>query len=151
MEKDMVFVPHTKEVYATARSITVEQIEDLVEETPLYTMIKLLGHQLAGWQLYLMFNFTAGPKSRKAEGKVGKLSQSHFSPYSAAFEENQAFDIFLSDVGLAITAGSVWYAAQFLGWGTMSLLYIAPYMWVHHWLGNSLVSTSNASIVLTDF
>jgi fatty acid desaturase len=121
-------------VYAQTKGITVDKVSELVEETPLYTMLKLIGHQIAGWQLYLLFNFTAGPKSRRGKEEVSRFSQSHFSPFSAAFEENQAFDIFLSDLGLAITATGIWYAAQFLGWGTISLLYIAPYFWVHHWL-----------------
>ncbi|KAK5655726.1 hypothetical protein OQA88_5263 [Cercophora sp. LCS_1] len=132
MEKDMAFVPQTKEDRDKPRLANLYMDPELFEDVPIVQLFKLLMHQLAGWQMYLMFNVSAGPNSKQKEG--GWLHVSHFEPTSAVFRPNEAIFIALSDLGLAITGYLLYLAAGVVGWKTVVLMYVVPYMWVHHWL-----------------
>ena len=44
----------------------------------------------------------------------------------------------MTDIGLAITMGVLYLAAQSIGWSRVFLLYGVPYFWVHHWLSKYL-------------
>jgi len=133
MEKDMAFVPQTKEDRDKPRLANLYMDPELFEDVPIIQLAKLIAHQLAGWQMYLLFNVSAGPASKQRDA-AGWMRVSHFEPTSAVFRPNEAFFIFLSDLGLAITATGLYFAAQVVGWQTIFLMYVVPYMWVHHWL-----------------
>ncbi|KAJ5141488.1 Oleate hydroxylase FAH12 [Penicillium atrosanguineum] len=135
IDKDVVFVPATEsEVKAQEPSMFSKFIE-LVEETPLYHAITLLGHQLFGWQLYMLFNVSAGNKSLPPKEKGPKmLRNSHLDPIGSLFTSSQAPLIAISDIGLLIVGTSLYYLAQHIGSWKVVLLYVVPYMWVHHWL-----------------
>jgi fatty acid desaturase len=133
MEKDMAFVPQTKEDRDKPRLANLYMDPELFEDVPIVQLIKLLAHQLAGWQMYLLFNVSAGPASKQRED-AGRLRVSHFEPTSAVFRPNEALFIAISDLGLAITATALYFASTVIGWKTVFLLYVVPYMWVHHWL-----------------
>lgn len=130
MEKDMAFVPRTKDDYAQRVLSALEMFED----TPIYQLIALLFHQLLGWQMYLTFNISAGSGSlqRPASNLLGK---SHFGPSSAVFRRNEAPFIFLSDVGICVVLFALYKLAGVVGTSTVLLAYAQPYFWVHHWLG----------------
>ncbi|KAH7129463.1 bifunctional D12/D15 fatty acid desaturase [Dactylonectria estremocensis] len=136
MEKDMAFVPATAPKSSRQALLAGIGLEELFEDTPVFQALRLLGHQLFGWQIYLLFNATAGKGSqqRKTEGWSKWLRVSHFEPTSAVFRPSEAIFIFLSDVGLAIMGTVLYFVAQKIGaWNTF-LLYGVPYIWVHHWL-----------------
>ncbi|KAK3380467.1 fatty acid desaturase-domain-containing protein [Lasiosphaeria ovina] len=133
MEKDMAFVPQTKADRFTPRLANLYMDPEMFEDTPIVQLVKLLSHQLAGWQMYLLFNVSAGPKSKQRES-AGWLRVSHFEPTSSVFRPSEAIYIALSDLGLAITAYGLYLAANIIGWQTLFLLYGVPYFWVHHWL-----------------
>ncbi|KAL2131185.1 hypothetical protein VTI74DRAFT_5433 [Chaetomium olivicolor] len=132
MEKDMAFVPHTKADRQTRRLADLYLDRELFEDVPLVQLAKLLLHQLAGFQMYLLFNVSSGVDS--LQKNRGWWRQSHFEPTSAVFRESEAVYIVLSDLGLAIVGGLVYLAAQAVGWKVVFLMYIVPYFWVHHWL-----------------
>lgn len=136
MEKDMAFVPQLKEDREKPRLANLWMDAELFEDVPIVQLAKLVAHQLAGWQMYLLFNVSAGPKSKqRQDGSWTRVS--HFEPTSAVFRPSEAVYIAISDVGLAITAYGLYLAAQSVGWQTVCLMYLVPYMWVHHWLGKS--------------
>lgn len=136
MEKDMAFVPQLKEDREKPRLANLWMDAELFEDVPIVQLAKLVAHQLAGWQMYLLFNVSAGPKSKqRQDGSWTRVS--HFEPTSAVFRASEAVYIAISDVGLAITAYGLYLAAQSVGWQTVCLMYLVPYMWVHHWLGKS--------------
>lgn len=58
MERDMVFVPKTREAYATRIGRFVHELDELTEEAPIATLLHSLGQQLAGWPMYLFGNVT---------------------------------------------------------------------------------------------
>ncbi|CAG8933601.1 unnamed protein product [Penicillium salamii] len=133
MEKDTVFVPWTDKDLASKKNLKIEQLKHLAEETPIVSFIQLIGHQLMGWQLYLFLNVTAGTQSGPEDkGKIAFAS--HYNPSSALFTPSQWILIAYSDLGLLIMGSIVYYFSTVIGAWNMVLLYVIPYLWVHHWL-----------------
>ncbi|KAK3690080.1 fatty acid desaturase-domain-containing protein [Podospora appendiculata] len=141
MERDMVFVPRTREQFASRVGRLVHEISELTEETPIYTLIHLLGQQLIGWPNYLLTNVTGhnyherqreGRGKGKHNGRGGGVN--HFYPSSPLYEARDAPYIIMSDIGIAITACALFYLGQRFGWSNMAVWYFLPYLWVNHWL-----------------
>lgn len=141
MEKDMAFVParasdqkcEDKEGQQQSGLFGLIDMEYL-EDTPAYQAVTLLFHQLFGWLSYLIFNSSAGKDSlqKKTDSLFGR---SHFDPTSAVFRRSEAPYIALSDVGLAMTLSALYMLSTVVGAQNVVLLYLQPYVWVHHWLG----------------
>jgi omega-6 fatty acid desaturase (delta-12 desaturase) len=141
MERDMVFVPKTREVYASRVGKFVHELDELTEETPIATLIHSVAQQLFGWPLYLFANVTGHNNHEKQpEGRgVGKgngffQGVNHFNPASPLYEAKDAKLILLSDVGLAITITALTLLTKTYGFSNMAVWYFAPYLWVNHWL-----------------
>ena len=135
MEKDMAFVPHTKADRQKRRLADLYLDRELFEDVPVVQLFKLLAHQLAGWQAYLLFNVSAGADSQQREASWWRVS--HFEPTSAVFRSSEFGYVALTDLGLAIVAGLLYLASTVVGWKMVFLMYGVPYFWVHHWLGMS--------------
>ena len=142
MERDMVFVPKTREDYATRLGKFVHEIHELTEETPIATIIHSFGQQLLGWPLYLFGNVTGHNNHEKQpEGRgVGKSNGfsdgvNHFNPASPLYEAKDAKLILLSDAGLAVTISILVSLCKTYGFSNMLVWYFLPYLWVNHWLG----------------
>lgn len=142
VERDMVFVPKTREQYATKVGKLVHELTELMEETPIATAGDLLGQQLAGWPLYLISNITGHDNHEKhLEGKgIGKKNGwfsgvNHFNPMSPLYEKKDEKLILASDVGLLITATVLYLVGSNFGWTNLLVWYGIPYLWVNHWLG----------------
>jgi omega-6 fatty acid desaturase (delta-12 desaturase) len=141
MERDMVFVPKTREVYASRIGKLIHEIDELTEETPIATLIHSVGQQLLGWPLYLFGNVTGhNEHERQHEGRgKGKVNGfftgvNHFNPSSPLYEAKDAKLILLSDLGLAITISVLTMLCRTYGFSNMAVWYFAPYLWVNHWL-----------------
>jgi omega-6 fatty acid desaturase / acyl-lipid omega-6 desaturase (Delta-12 desaturase) len=142
IERDMVFVPATKEEYATRRGYLLHQLEELTEETPIATAYHLITQQLFGWPMYLFTNVTGHNKHEgQREGRgVGKKNGffggvNHFNPSSPLYEAKDAKLILLSDMGLLLTCSALYWVGKNYGIGNLFVWYLAPYLWVNHWLG----------------
>lgn len=141
MERDMVFLPRTREEHATRMGYVLHEMHELLEETPIYTASMLLGQQLFGWPYYLFANVTGHDKhAKQPEGKgVGKkngdFSVNHFLPSSPLYERKDEHLILLSDLGLAITGSILALIGYNYGWNNLLVWYFIPYLWVNHWLG----------------
>ncbi|KAI1097803.1 Delta(12) fatty acid desaturase [Jackrogersella minutella] len=141
MERDMVFVPRTREERASRLGKLVHELGELGEETPIVTLTMLLGQQLIGWPNYLLTNVTGHnyhERQREGRGKGKKNGWfngvNHFNPSSPLFEAKDAKLIVLSDVGLSITATALVLLGNKFGWGNLFVWYFLPYLWVNHWL-----------------
>ncbi|KAI1860332.1 uncharacterized protein JN550_011598 [Neoarthrinium moseri] len=134
MERDMAFVPATKEIHEhkVARLSWLGIDPEMVEDAPIVNFVKLMAHQLFAWQTYLLFNISAGPKSLQRKGAWWRLS--HFEPTGAVFRPQEALYVLITDIGLALVGYALYAAAQQIGGWTTFLLYGVPYFWVHHWL-----------------
>ncbi|KAJ2900729.1 delta-12 acyl-CoA desaturase [Zalerion maritima] len=141
MERDMVFVPRTREQAATRIGRMVHEMSELAEEAPIVTLIHLIGQQLIGWPKYLFTNVTGhnfherqreGRGKGKANGGGGGVN--HFDPRSPLYEAKDAKLILLSDIGLLIVGTVLYNLGQMYGWKNMLVWYWLPYLWVNHWL-----------------
>ena len=141
IERDMVFVPRTREQHAARGGFALEDMHELLEETPIYTATSLIGQQLAGWPMYLIANVTGHnnhqkqPEGKGAGRKNGDGSVNHFNPRSPLYEKKDESLILLSDLGLFITASLLFLVGKNYGWTNLLVWYIIPYLWVNHWLG----------------
>ena len=134
--KDTVFVPEIEDDLKAENTSRLEKLLDMAEETSVATIFRLLQHQLVGWQLYLLFNVTAGKDSLPTDtGLNPRRDMSHFTVSSMLFLPSQKLLVILSDLGLLCTLGVLWFASQYLGYQKVMLLYMGPYILVHHWLG----------------
>jgi len=116
MGRDEVFVPPT-------RSEMGEDIPGLLSgPTRIYNITVML---LFGWPAYLFTNVTGHKYDR---------STNHFNPWSPLFRPDQAWVIVLSDIGLAVTLGLLWWAGMAFGIGWVVKVYVVPYLIVNLWL-----------------
>lgn len=157
MERDMVFVPKTRDVYASRLGHFAHELSELMEETPIITAATLIGQQLVGWFLYLSTNRTGhNYHERQAEGRgKGKKNGlgggvNHFDPFSPLYEAKDGKLVLLSDLGLAITTGVLFLLGKNFGWSNLAVWYFLPYIWVNHWLG-TLLGFGQRLFVLTIF
>jgi len=150
MERDMVFLPKTRSVYANRVRKAVNEISELAEEAPLMTAAMLIGRQLVGWPAYLIMNKTghdnhAEQKEGRGKGKKNGLGKgvNHFDPQSPLYDAKDAKYIALSDLGLGLMALVLYELAQAYGWNNLLVWYFVPYLWVNHWLGMSFFPPYN--------
>ncbi|KAL2824872.1 fatty acid desaturase-domain-containing protein, partial [Aspergillus cavernicola] len=141
VSRDMVFVPKTREQYASRIGKTIHELNELMEDTPLATFTHLVVQQLFGWPMYLLTNVTGhNNHERQPEGRgKGKKNGyfggvNHFDPSSPLYEAKDAKLILLSDIGLAITGSVLYLIGSKYGWLNLAVWYGIPYLWVNHWL-----------------
>lgn len=159
LARDMVFVPKTRDQYASRVGKTIHELGELMEDTPILTATNLILQQLFGWPMYLLTNVTGHnnhekqPEGRgkgKANGWFGGVN--HFNPSSPLYEAKDAKLIALSDLGLFLMGTALYYVGSNYGWLNLLVWYGIPYLWVNHWLGKSIkpflheAGTANASI-----
>ena len=142
MERDQVFVPATRQKYASKIGRLVHEVSELGEETPIFTTLFLIGQQLMGWNLYLSTNATGhnhhqhAPNGRGAGKKNGFAGGvNHFDPDSPIFDEKDRHLILLSDLGLLMTLAALTLVGMKLGSFVLVVGYVIPYFWVNNWLG----------------
>lgn len=128
MERDMVFVPKTKAKFLSARG--VEDLEDLVADSPIYTLTHLVIQQLGGWLAYLFTNVTAG----KDYPELSAWQKNHFNPSSVIFEKREYWYIVLSDIGILTQLFVLYNWYKYLGTFNIVINYVIPYLFVNHWL-----------------
>ena len=156
LDRDMVFVPKTREQYASKIGRAAHELAELAEETPIVTAGSLIGQQLAGWLLYLSINITGhNCHTRQKEGRgQGKRNGwggnvNHFDPASPLYEAKDSKLIFASDLGLAVVAGILILIGKKFGWANLAVWYFLPYLWVNHWLGQYLSPKVSIRMLLT--
>lgn len=141
MERDMVFVPATRDEWATRRGYLAHQLHELTEETPIATLVDLILQQLFGWPMYIITNVTGHNKHEGQREGRGKGKQNgffggvnHFNTSSPLYEAKDAHLILLSDFGIFLTGSVLFYIGKNFGWSNLLVWYILPYLWVNHWL-----------------
>ncbi|MCJ1270830.1 hypothetical protein MMC22_010727 [Lobaria immixta] len=131
---DHNYVPPQRSEYASSLLFDVARLEELTEDSPVVTCLRIILQQVIGFPWYLLTNITAAPSSLHKPPSTKLLGNSHFAPTGSLFRAEEALLIFLSDLGLAATAFGLWFAVSRLGVGMVALLYLQPYMWVNHWI-----------------
>ncbi len=134
LAKDHNFVPPQREEYASSLTFDVHRLEELTEDSPLITVLRLVLQQILGFPWYLLTNITASQGSLHKPQSKKFLGNSHFLPQSTIFRPEEAHLIVLSDVGIGIMMAALHYATMKFGLQMVVLLYLQPYMWVNHWI-----------------
>jgi fatty acid desaturase len=106
----------------------------MTEDAPLAAFSRIVIQQLLGWPMYLINNITASAGSLYKEQSDRPLGNSHLNPWSTLFRPEEAHLMIISDVGLILTASGLYLASQKLGFTTVALLYLQPYLWLNHWI-----------------
>ena len=136
LAKDHNYVPPQKGKYASLMGVDFEHLEDMAEDSPIYTFARIILQQLVGFPWYLTANITAtqGSLANKNPPSKYPLGNSHFLPTSALFRPEEWHLILASDIGIGLTAAALWYASTIVGSEAVLLLYVMPYLWVNHWI-----------------
>jgi omega-6 fatty acid desaturase (delta-12 desaturase) len=142
IDRDMVFVPKTREQYGSRIGYYAHELSELMEETPIMTALHMIQQQLFGWPFYTSLNVTGhNNHHRQHEGRgVGKRNGflggvNHYLPSSPLYEAKDAKWVLLSDLGLLVVGSILFMLGQKLGWANMAVWYFIPYLWINHWLG----------------
>lgn len=137
LAKDHNYVPPQMEQYAAYLKLDSEhlaKLDEMTEDAPVATFIRIVLQQLLGWPLYLFNNTTASPGSLYGPQSKSLLGNSHVSPRSTLFRPEEAHLILASDIGLLATLSSLYLVAQKFGFGAVFLMYGQPYLWLNHWI-----------------
>jgi omega-6 fatty acid desaturase (delta-12 desaturase) len=140
MEKDTAFVPWHREQWvkhkfgAEAEPDHVD-FAHLSEDAPIVTLWHCIIHQVFGWPGYLFFHITG----QKYEVGVPQISHFYFGKDSPLFKEDQLPLIVLSDIGVGTMLAILGVCVHFFGWFNVAILYLIPYLWVNHWIGESSI------------
>lgn len=126
LDRDMVFVPKRRDEFAALRHKHL--VEEIVSDSPLYSLQQLLVQQLGGWIAYLITNVTGQRVAKLAWG------MSHFNPALAIFEKRDYRYIVLSDIGILLQFAVLYTWQKHCGWFSVLVHWAVPYLWVNHWL-----------------
>ncbi|EGU88883.1 hypothetical protein FOXB_00598 [Fusarium oxysporum f. sp. conglutinans Fo5176] len=130
MEKDTAFVPDVGKQSTWRWKAT--RFAGVAEDSPILALIFLVGHQILGWPMYLLFYVTSGPQS--GLGKTKGFFQSHFNPQSGIFSSQEHSYVLMSNLGILGMLFALWHVAQTMGYSFVFLAYGIPYLWVNHWI-----------------
>ncbi|KAF5324021.1 hypothetical protein D9611_008449 [Ephemerocybe angulata] len=140
MTQDQVFVPHTRSELGLPPlkegqedllgSRVSEQVRrelyDALGDSPIGAVINTACYLLGGWPAYILFN-TSGQK-RYPKGT------SHFNPSSPMYAAHHYNQVVVSTIGIVAWASCIAAAIYYKGFVTVAIIYIVPYLWIHHWL-----------------
>lgn len=127
LTRDTVFVPPTKEEFKAKRF--VDNLKDLSEDSPIFTLYELILQQAGGWWAHLATNVTGQVYPDRAAWEVN-----HFNPSAPMFEKKDYWFIVLSDIGLMIQFIILYKWYKTFGAFNFLMNYFLPYMYVNHWL-----------------
>ncbi|KZT22915.1 hypothetical protein NEOLEDRAFT_1070416 [Neolentinus lepideus HHB14362 ss-1] len=119
LERDETYIPPTrKDLKLPDGKVAVKMdYKEIIEETPAYTLFKLVMRQLLGYQLYILHN-------RKGNPKYPPWT-SHYKPSSQIFKPEHRQSIIVSDVCIAtmLVVLCIW-----------TLKTGGLFVWKHYWV-----------------
>lgn len=127
LSRDMVFVPKTKEEFLTRNN--AKSLDDILEDSPIYTLYSLIVQQLFGWLAYITTNVTG-----QRLHDIPAFRKNHFNPNSVLYDKKAYWYILLSDLGIGIQLFLVYTAYNKFGGFNVLIHWFIPYIFVNHWL-----------------
>ncbi|TFK22250.1 delta-12 fatty acid desaturase [Coprinopsis marcescibilis] len=128
VERDENYVPRTRSDYGlpTKHIALVSDYHEVFEETPIYTLLRMLFMQALGWQYYLLTNAMGNP--------AYPSGTNHFSPSSSLFRAHERSGIVASNLGLSFMAFLLYRWGSEVGFGNFLAFYFVPYLLANHWI-----------------
>ncbi|KZT32610.1 hypothetical protein SISSUDRAFT_1037631 [Sistotremastrum suecicum HHB10207 ss-3] len=124
-EKDVSFVPPTRSDLKIPRHEDTMEYSDFFEDAPFFTLGKLILRQQIGYLAFLIDLRTTSPKT---ESLV-----CHFLPSSTMFRHRYK-DVVLSDMGILVMGGLLFYATQSFGIIWLIKTYGIPWVALNNWI-----------------
>ncbi|PFH48438.1 hypothetical protein AMATHDRAFT_65423 [Amanita thiersii Skay4041] len=127
MERDEVYVPKTREDLNIPDEKPGEKIDydELLGDTPIYTLYMLLRQQFLAFPAYLLWNVSGQKNYPKWTN--------HFDPNSILFTKEQRNSVILSNIGIATMVWLVSEASSRYGAAQVIKYYGIPWLMVTHW------------------
>jgi len=128
MERDENFVPRTRTDYnlPPESTATLSDYHNMWEETPIYTLGRMVFMQALGWQYYLLTNAMGSP--------MYPPGTNHFQPSSPLFKPHERKGIVASNIGLAAISYILFHWTLQVGVSNFLKLYFVPYILSNHWI-----------------
>ncbi|KAF9482833.1 delta-12 fatty acid desaturase [Pholiota conissans] len=128
IERDENFVPRTRSDYnlPPENIARIADYHDIFEETPIYTLGRMLFMQALGWQYYLFTNAMGSP--------MYPPGTNHFSPSSPLFKPHERNGIIASNIGLTVMSSILYLWTREVGLSNFLKLYFVPYILANHWI-----------------
>ncbi|KAJ7123136.1 fatty acid desaturase-domain-containing protein [Mycena epipterygia] len=123
LERDENYVPPTRSELGIKNE---NQLHEMFEETPLYTLVRMCIMQLLGFQTYLLLNTMGCPRDPPGTN--------HFSPSSVLFKPSDYHKIVASNIGLLFVSFMLTLYGLENGLSALVKHYIVPYLLCHHWI-----------------
>ncbi|KAI7965200.1 hypothetical protein MJO29_003298 [Puccinia striiformis f. sp. tritici] len=103
-----------------------DEMDDLLEDSPLWNLVTLVGQQLIGWPMYLVSN---------SSGQFRYPSwTNHFNPSAAMFEPKHRSQVLASGLGVGFMLAVLAFTAHQTSFLTVFKYYIVPYLLANHWI-----------------
>ena len=131
---DHNYVPPQREDYKASLTFNSEGSQTVLEDSPIFVLLRILLQQVIGFPWYLLTNISAAPGSFVRAPSKSPFDKSHFAPTGSLFRDTEFSLILVSDLGLATMVLGLWLSSQRIGFSMLALLYLQPYMWLNHWL-----------------
>ncbi|KAF8306378.1 hypothetical protein DL93DRAFT_2088724 [Clavulina sp. PMI_390] len=128
MERDENYVPQTRSELGMAPKSVMKTRDyaEIFEETPIFTLARMVIMQVFGWNLYLTYNTLGSPQYPPGTN--------HWLPSSPLFRKQDRNGIIATNIGLLtwISILAVWTYQTSLA--TFVKYYFIPYLWTNHWI-----------------
>jgi len=127
MERDEVYVPWTRNELGIKEEDGVHEVDydEILGDTPIYTLYMLIRQQLLAFPAYLLFNVSGQ--------KTYPKWTNHFDPNSILFTKAQRNVVILSNIGIAAMVWGVVYTSNVFGGWEVLKYYGIPWLEVTHW------------------
>ncbi|KAI0320398.1 fatty acid desaturase-domain-containing protein [Amylostereum chailletii] len=128
MERDEVYVPKVRSdlgISVPPQGSGKLDYDELLGDTPIYTLFTLVRQQLLAFPAYLLFN-VSGQKNYPRW-------TNHFDPNSILFAKGQRNIVILSNAGISFMIFTVYQACKVYGAGAVIRYYGIPWLLVSHW------------------
>ncbi|KAF9511437.1 hypothetical protein BS47DRAFT_1318887 [Hydnum rufescens UP504] len=119
MERDENYVPKTRSRLGMAPESVMRRhdYQEILEETPIWTLFRMIIMQTMGWQLYLTYNTLGNP--------MYPDGTNHWLPSSALFQQSDRVPVIIGNVGLLLWSA---FSPAFIKY------YFIPYIFTNHWI-----------------
>jgi fatty acid desaturase len=153
LDGDIGFIPPTKEQYLARGKPPLASLPwfDMVEDTPIATLIFLVFYQLLAWPSYLLLNNFSLDRVRCYDW--WKRSHFYLGGDGPSFSSRHFRHILISDIAMGVAVLAIRQAVKWFGAQTVMLYYGIPYLWTNHWMSKLLQTMVKNSIPfpLADF
>ncbi|KDQ60225.1 hypothetical protein JAAARDRAFT_191632 [Jaapia argillacea MUCL 33604] len=122
IERDENYVPHLREYYnlPEEKKARAADYAEIFEETPIWTLVRVLIMQGFGWWLYLTTNAMGS--------RMYPPGTNHFQPSSPLFKDKERPYIMLSNVGLVFMTTMLTIFTRRFGFAAFLAYYFIPYI-----------------------